>query len=72
MHAEDLRQCPACGRFPAKLPVKLFVKASLIPSNVDLFRDRLFLTLGLPTERFVESVERLKLTGLSFLDVEVT
>ena len=66
----DLPQCKACGRVQAQMPDNIVVKQSSIPSDVDIFRDRLMPTLILATDPFVQAVKRLQLTGLEFSEVQ--
>ena len=66
----DLPQCKACGRVEATMPDNIVIQQSSIPSDVDIFRDRLMPTLVLATDRFVQAVNRLKLTGLEFREVQ--
>lgn len=67
----DLPQCQVCGRVQAKMPEKIIIQQSSIPSDVDIFRDRLMTTLILATGQFLEAVKRLELTGLEFREVDV-
>ncbi|MBC8030041.1 MAG: hypothetical protein H7Z16_08010 [Pyrinomonadaceae bacterium] len=67
----EVHQCRACGRNDATMPENIVVQRSTIPSDVDIFRDRLMTTLILATDRFVESVNRLELSGLEFREVDI-
>jgi hypothetical protein len=66
-----LPQCKACCRVAVYIPEKFIIRQSSIPSDVDIFRDRLLTTFIFATERFVEAVKRLELTGLEFREVDV-
>ena len=66
----DLPQCKACGRVGASMPDDIVIQKRSIPSDVDIFRDRLMTTLILATDRFVQAVKRLDLTGLEFREVQ--
>jgi len=72
MPAEASNRCPGCGRVPVQMPARIVIQGSSIPSDVDIFRDRLITTLILAKERFVEAVKSLKLTGLQFQEVDLS
>lgn len=61
--------CRSCGRVGRQVDVPIVSRDS-IPLNADLFRPRNFPTYILGTERFEQAVRELKLTGISFQELE--
>lgn len=61
--------CTACGRDSASLPNQIQIAITSIPSDFDIFRVTNFNTLVLVTERFVETVRKLKIRGACFQEV---
>jgi uncharacterized double-CXXCG motif protein len=70
--SHGLPQCQTCARVQAKMPEEIIIQQSSIPSDVDIFRDRLMTTLILATDRFVEAVRHANLAGLEFREVQTT
>lgn len=70
--SNSVPRCKFCGRDPLKLARKISILGSSIPSDIDVFRDSLFTTLIFATDRFVEAVNNLELSGLEFDEVEVS
>ncbi len=68
--ATSLPKCSTCGHIEWEIPEHIIVQESSIPSDVDIFRERVATTLILATERFVDAVKQLELSGLEFNQVE--
>lgn len=64
--------CSACGRIGVSKPEKIIVEKSSLLKKLDIFRLRNFATMVLVSERFVESVNKLNLSGAIFKKVELS
>jgi uncharacterized double-CXXCG motif protein len=64
--------CSVCGYQTLKAPSQLALIGTSIPRDMDLFRGRDLTTYIFATERFIEAVEQLGLTGLVYEEVEIT
>ena len=63
--------CPTCGSNQNPLPEKIWLAASSLPEDLDLFRFRGWGSYILASERLVEAVKRLELDGVLFQELEV-
>jgi uncharacterized double-CXXCG motif protein len=63
--------CPTCGSNQNPLPKKIWLAASSLPEDVDVFRFRDWPGFILVSERMVDAVSRLELDGVVFQEVEV-
>lgn len=61
--------CPTCGRFGLTRPDEPILDAASLPTELDLFRVGNFATMVIGTERFVDSVNRLGLDGLTIREL---
>jgi hypothetical protein len=68
---QALSRCPGCGRIPVKVPTKIVIQKSSIPTDVDIFRDQILTTVILAKDNFVDAVDSNNLTGLQFEEVEL-
>jgi uncharacterized double-CXXCG motif protein len=66
---EERAPCETCGRLGFSRPENLLLEKESLPPQVDLFRVANFSTLLVGTERFVETVQRLGLDGVSFQEL---
>ncbi|NTX16609.1 hypothetical protein HUA74_43660 [Myxococcus sp. CA051A] len=57
--------CKTCGRLAFQRPDHPILDARSLPVDLDLFRVGNFATMIIGTERFIEAVRRLGLTGIS-------
>jgi uncharacterized double-CXXCG motif protein len=64
--------CSVCGHQKLTAPPHVALIGASIPKTTELFRGRDLTTYIFATERFVEAVQRLGLTGLVFKEVEIT
>jgi uncharacterized double-CXXCG motif protein len=62
--------CPTCGNDFLKLPDHPLLALESLPTSLDVFRLAQWSTLILVTERMVDAVQRLKLDGLIFQELE--
>lgn len=69
---EDVSSCSTCGYQKLKSPERIVLAHSSLPPNKDLFRGYDFTTHIFATDRFVETVHKLGLTGLIFEEVGIT
>ncbi|MGE0887716.1 MAG: double-CXXCG motif protein [Blastocatellales bacterium] len=63
--------CSACGRLNESRPEEIVIDSSKLPEDIDLFRVTNFSTVILANDRFVNSVKKLGLTGISFNSVKL-
>ncbi|MFY2560390.1 double-CXXCG motif protein [Corallococcus terminator] len=61
--------CQTCGRFALSRPQAPILDGASLPTDIDLFRVGNFATMVIGTERFVEAVHNLSLTGLTFREL---
>ncbi|NOK01448.1 MULTISPECIES: double-CXXCG motif protein [Myxococcus] len=62
-------RCATCGRLGFRRPDEPILDAASLPADVDLFRVGNFATMIVGTERFMETVRRLELDGISFREL---
>jgi hypothetical protein len=67
----EFHPCGLCGRVPAILPSGIRLVAGSVKGHIDIFRVQNFPTVIMATDRFVEAVQELGLTGLGFKEVRV-
>jgi uncharacterized double-CXXCG motif protein len=63
--------CPTCGRFALSRPDEPILDAASLPTELDLFRVGNFATMIIGTERFMETVRRLELPGITFRELPI-
>jgi uncharacterized double-CXXCG motif protein len=63
--------CPACGYRGSIDTEHIVLDSATIPDNVDIFRCEMATALVFVSERFKETVERLKLTDITFIEIPV-
>jgi uncharacterized double-CXXCG motif protein len=61
--------CVTCGWLAFSRPDEPILDAASLPTDVDLFRVGNFATMIIGTERFMESVRRLELDGITFREL---
>jgi uncharacterized double-CXXCG motif protein len=61
--------CATCGRLGSPLPEQPLLDAASLPTDRDLFRVGNYATVIVGTERFVEAVHRLELSGITFREL---
>ncbi|WP_163997120.1 double-CXXCG motif protein [Pyxidicoccus caerfyrddinensis] len=61
--------CPTCGRHGFRLPDEPILDTASLPTELDLFRVGNFSTVIVGTERFMETVRRLELDGITFREL---
>jgi uncharacterized double-CXXCG motif protein len=61
--------CPTCGRVGFRLPEQPILDAASLPTDLDLFRVGNYATVIVGTERFMATVRRLELDGLTFREL---
>lgn len=66
----ELPKCSTSGHVRWELPKQIVIQESSIPSDVDIFRERVATALILATDRFVQAVKQLELTGLELNQVK--
>jgi uncharacterized double-CXXCG motif protein len=61
--------CATCGRHAFRRPEDPILHAASLPTDLDLFRVGNFATMIIGTERFMEAVRSLALTGIAFREL---
>ncbi|MBZ4407483.1 double-CXXCG motif protein [Myxococcus sp. XM-1-1-1] len=62
-------RCEMCGRRGFSLPDEPILDAASLPPDLDLFRVGNFATVIVGTERFMDAVQRLELSGIIFREL---
>lgn len=63
--------CPQCGRQPGSFASFIVDGSSGVPNDVDLFRARNNAAVYIATERLVDSIQALELTGCMFRELSI-
>jgi uncharacterized double-CXXCG motif protein len=61
--------CQTCGRFALTRPDQPILDVRSLPTGVDLFRVGNFATMVIGTERFMNTVQRMGMDGLTFREL---
>lgn len=69
---EGVPTCSVCGYRKLKAPTQMVLTHSSLPKGIDIFRGRDFTTHIFATDRFVEAVQKFKLTGILCEEVGIT